>query len=212
MLFYLFCYLVTSLASIVIRDDDTSYASNSIYGYGYYDMSMGSNSSKAAFYAEDQLPQLSKRTDVRTCLGSSKTANCLALGSLLVSLSIGVANLVYTKSQSKSCTDTGVQEWSQDGDTVYYRYHATGRNCDTTAELSTIAGSIEKWFKKENSGKVCGFQCLSLTHGGTWTGYVSVGTNQDLIKYTSCNQNTGSFSSCESGGKNDLTKRAVALL
>ncbi|KAJ7094094.1 hypothetical protein C8R44DRAFT_749616 [Mycena epipterygia] len=54
-----------------------------------------------------------------------------------------------------------------------WRYTATGSNCDTTAQLTTIRGAIDAFLKESVEGQ-CRNVCLQMTHGGTWIGYLSV--------------------------------------
>ncbi|GKU08152.1 hypothetical protein FLAG1_09971 [Fusarium langsethiae] len=78
---------------------------------------------------------------------------------------------------------------------IFYRYRSTGRYCDTTAEQETIAGAIEHHIKKHGS-KVCGTECLDLSHGGTWNGYLAIGPAKSFDHKAYCEPEL-SFGSCE---------------
>ncbi|CZT20862.1 uncharacterized protein RCC_06722 [Ramularia collo-cygni] len=86
---------------------------------------------------------------------------------------------------------------------VAYRYTATGTHCDTTAEQATIGGAIEHHIKEIDGGKVCGMECLNLSHGGTWSGYLLIGPRSSFDNSVYCGP-TLSFNHCDSGGKNDF--------
>lgn len=79
---------------------------------------------------------------------------------------------------------------------------STGRHCDTTAEQETIAGAIEHHIKN-NGHKICGTQCLELTHGGTWHGYLLIGPASNFDHKAYCGPKV-SFKHCDSGGKGDM--------
>jgi hypothetical protein len=112
-------------------------------------------------------------------------------------MSSTVATEIKDLSNQRSCaTFTG----QTDG--VTYRYHANGKNCDTTAEQVTIAGAIEHHIKHVDGGKLYGTECLDLTHGGTWDGFLLIGPTYgfDSKMYYGPKLN---FGSCNSRGKND---------
>ena len=60
------------------------------------------------------------------------------------------------------------------------RYQVIGGNCDTTAELETISGAIEHHLKTVENGQLCSTDCLDLTHGGTWNGFLLIGPETTL--------------------------------
>ncbi|KAF4418917.1 hypothetical protein FACUT_11638 [Fusarium acutatum] len=92
------------------------------------------------------------------------------------------------------------------GGNLFYRYLETsqsnGRHCDTTAEQETIAGAIERHIKRHGH-KICGTECLNLTHGGTWYGYLLIGPADKFDHSAECGPEI-SFKHCDSGGKGDL--------
>ncbi|KAF5685607.1 hypothetical protein FCIRC_3393 [Fusarium circinatum] len=88
------------------------------------------------------------------------------------------------------------------GGNLFYRYHSNGRHCDTTAEQETIAGAIKRHIKRHGH-KICGTECLNLTHGGTWDGYLLIGPADKFDDSAECGPEI-SFQHCDSGGKGDL--------
>lgn len=153
-------------------------------------------------YEEGVWRELYARTDVHVCR-SARVANCVAGASLFSSAAIGIASIVVSRSKAISCADTGVLQTTTTP-RVYFKYSATGTNCDTTVEIGTVQGAVTKWFKDNSCNRVCGIQCLRLDHEGSWHGYVAVGTSQNAVKYASCNQNSGGWTACDQGGKNDV--------
>ncbi|KAF9774441.1 hypothetical protein IL306_007518 [Fusarium sp. DS 682] len=81
--------------------------------------------------------------------------------------------------------------------------YSTGRHCNTTAEQETIAGAI-KWHVKNHGSKIDGTQCLKLTHGGTWSGYLAMGPACNFDRSAYCGPGV-SFEHCDSGGKGEWT-------
>ncbi|OGM47228.1 hypothetical protein ABOM_003983 [Aspergillus bombycis] len=138
------------------------------------------------------------RTNVKAC------QNTLAHGFSCSSISVAamiaaqLAAQIYTASRQHDC---GTHSGTIDG--WHYEYHATGRHCDTTAEQKTIEGAIYKYLKSVEHGTVCGTQCIKLTHGGTWEGYLKFGRAGDFDRSAYCGPNL-EFSNCGSGGKNDV--------
>jgi hypothetical protein len=140
---------------------------------------------------------LVKRLDVKVCQALGAAASCVVIGTGLYHMSSTVATDIKDLSNQKSCaTFTG----STDG--VTYRYYANGKNCDTTAEQVTIAGAIEHHIKNVNGGKLCQTECLDLTHGGTWDGFLLIGPRNGFDSSKYCGPKL-SFGSCDSGGKKD---------
>ena len=140
---------------------------------------------------------LEKRRQVGVCEAIIVTASCIAIKNELKSYVLYMANVIKDLSNQRSCgTFT-----SQVGN-VKFRYHANGKNCDTTAEQATIAGAIENHLKK-NGGRLCATECLDLTHGGTWDGFLLIGPSNSFEANRYCGP-TLNFGQCTSGGKKDF--------
>lgn len=108
------------------------------------------------------------RRNIDYCIRDpARSGVCVALGGAFSAVVFGIATLAKSSSSNHDCS---LHKGRVD-DTVY-SYHASGDNCDTTAELKTIAGAIANYFRDQKSN-VCGTHCIKMTHGGTWTGYVS---------------------------------------
>uniref|UniRef100_A0A060SWA0 ARAD1A00132p n=1 Tax=Blastobotrys adeninivorans TaxID=409370 RepID=A0A060SWA0_BLAAD len=92
--------------------------------------------------------------------------------------------------------------------TIYTKMWATGRNCDSTAEKNTIAGSMWNYIEEhhKNSGDnyiwLPEAECMYGDHGGTIKTHLSYGTNKDKVYGQDCSNKKGE--DCKSGGKNDL--------
>ena len=87
-------------------------------------------------------------------------------------------------------------------DSLNWKMYATGDNCDTTAQQSTIEGALTKYVQDSANGSVCGVVCLKMTHGGTWAGFITLAApGYDASNYF-CDD-YDSFGSCASGGEKD---------
>ncbi|KAL6831562.1 hypothetical protein V8C40DRAFT_236752 [Trichoderma camerunense] len=143
---------------------------------------------------------LQARKHVKICTASSARAGvCVAVTAVIAQVSLGIAGLVKGDSDKHDCK---AHSGSIDG--VSWKVYATGRNCDTSAELKTIQGAIAEYLRSVDD-HVCGVHCLKLTHGGTWTGYVTLapkGNNLDTFYCGSSN----SFGHCVDGGKENVPK------
>lgn len=121
---------------------------------------------------------------------------CLTVASIGSSMALGIANLVYTKSQSRTCTP-------QEFDNVNYQYAVRAKgNCYTTAQRETIEGAIDHYIDENFDTRMCGVQCMKLTHGGNWQGYVVFGKpDYDWRYYLDMCASVSKLGHCESGGK-----------
>ncbi|KAI1071037.1 hypothetical protein LB507_011493 [Fusarium sp. FIESC RH6] len=128
------------------------------------------------------------------------SASCVVVGGFIRSAAIQFSSVVKHASNVQTCsTFTGYAGPDRE---IFYRYRSTGRHCDTTAEQETIAGAIEHHIKKHGS-KLCGTECLDLSHGGTWNGYLAIGPAKSFDHKAYCGPELN-FGSCDSGGKGDL--------
>ncbi|KAF5724847.1 hypothetical protein FMUND_403 [Fusarium mundagurra] len=155
------------------------------------------------FESEDSA--LEKRRNVRVCERIlAVTSQCIVIGNALKDGIIQISSAIKHASNVQTCTTfTGR---AGPGGNLFYRYHETcqsnGRHCDTTAEQETIAGAIERHIKRHGH-KICGTECLNLTHGGTWNGYLLIGPADKFDHNVECGPEI-SFQHCDSGGKGDL--------
>ena len=141
---------------------------------------------------------LSARREITVCGATIhvSTSDCLAGVSLLGTTALGIANLVYSKSQDRTCTP-------EEFDNVNYQYavRAMG-NCHTTAQRETIEGAIDHYISENFDDSVCGVQCMRLTHGRDWQGYVVFGKpDYDWKRYLNMCATVTKIGHCESGGK-----------
>ncbi|TEY44878.1 hypothetical protein BOTCAL_0342g00020 [Botryotinia calthae] len=141
---------------------------------------------------------LTPRTDVSVCEIIRNTAACLTVANILINWTASVAASIKSLSNQGSCSTS---YGSLDG--ISWVYYATGRNCDTTAEAATIQGAIKNHLETTDGNKLCGTECLDLTHSGTWNGYLLVGPTSNFNSGAYCGPSL-SFGQCTSGGKNDV--------
>lgn len=141
---------------------------------------------------------LEKRTAINVCVKDlTNLAQCVAIGSAVSGVAIAIAALIKTDSNNNDCS---VHKGSYDN--INYQVSATGNNCDTTAQQSTISGAINNFISTVDTNNICGVQCLQLTHGGTWSGYVLIGASSYDLNSYSCDL-AGTFGNCASGGDNN---------
>jgi hypothetical protein len=111
-------------------------------------------------------------------------------------VALGIAGLLKNNSNAKDCK---VHEGSIDN--VHWRAYATGANCDTTAQIRTIEGAMQKYIEKQDR-EVCGVTCLKFSHGGTYVGYVTIAAKGTKLDGYYCGQ-SNRFGNCVSGGEDD---------
>ncbi|RAH75714.1 uncharacterized protein BO66DRAFT_387541 [Aspergillus aculeatinus CBS 121060] len=138
------------------------------------------------------------RTPMTVCEKISTVAACATVGSYAYAISSAIAGLIWAQSHEKSCaTSSGtIDGWS-------YEYYATGRNCDTTAQQETIHGALYHYLTTVDKDNVCGTQCLSLDHGGSYEGYLKLGKAANFDSSAYCGPLL-SFVHCASGGVNSF--------
>jgi hypothetical protein len=122
---------------------------------------------------------------------------CVNTGGLIVNTVGVIANIIYANSNSKDCS-------YHDGtvDDAQFQVHATGSNCDTTAELETIEGGLSTYFKS-HGGAVCDVHCVQQNHGGTYRGYLKIAPKGYDISQVVCDDSVPFNDGCGEGGKND---------
>ncbi|KAJ7463163.1 hypothetical protein FB451DRAFT_945372, partial [Mycena latifolia] len=110
-----------------------------------------------------------KRLSIEDCIKIAEALNtCYTLGSNIRAIGSAISSWVKSRSDANDCT---VHTGAIDG--VQWRYSATGNNCDSTAQIMTIRGAIDAFLAENVDGR-CSNVCLRMTHGGTWTGYLSL--------------------------------------
>jgi hypothetical protein len=87
-------------------------------------------------------------------------------------------------------------------DNVHWKVYATGRNCDTSAQLDTIRGAITVYLEEQNN-EICGASCIKVTHGGTYAGFVAIAPAGTSLDSYHCGQSY-TFGNCVSGGEDDV--------
>ncbi|KAF5879133.1 uncharacterized protein Bfra_006338 [Botrytis fragariae] len=113
---------------------------------------------------------LVSRTNVRVCERVlTIITQCLTIVNIVVTLSDTIGAAIKSLSDAGSC---GKSSGSLDG--VSWVYYATGRNCDTTAEVKTIQGAIKQHLITTDGNSLCSTECLDLTHSGTWSGFLLI--------------------------------------
>ncbi|RAL15174.1 uncharacterized protein BO97DRAFT_421965 [Aspergillus homomorphus CBS 101889] len=110
-------------------------------------------------------------------------------------MTAAIAAAIWSWSHLKDCSHhSGIVDGWQ------YEYYTTGRNCDTTAQQKTIQGAIYQYLNKIEGNTVCGTECLTLNHGGTY-GYLKFGKQGVFNSSAYCGP-TLHFERCASGGVN----------
>ncbi|KAF4211816.1 hypothetical protein CNMCM5878_002017 [Aspergillus fumigatiaffinis] len=110
---------------------------------------------------------------------------------------LGLPTLIRDLSDQHSCRHmTGAF------DNVKWSFYATGQHCDTTAQESTIQGAIAEYIRNAENGTICGTQCLRLDHGGTWNGWLKLGSVSSFNEDAYCGVGLP-LDKCISGG-NDV--------
>ncbi|KAJ5300026.1 hypothetical protein N7476_011583 [Penicillium atrosanguineum] len=89
---------------------------------------------------------------------------------------IGIADKIYQQSAAKSCDPVTGRLTDSDGVDYNYYYYASGRNCDTTAQLKTIVTALDDAW--EDLGSISAL-CMTMRHGdGTWRGHLGISAMQ----------------------------------
>lgn len=57
---------------------------------------------------------------------------------------------------------------------VHYKFWNAGGDCDTTAQVKTIAGAIDHVLKEESGQWLCNTYCMTMKHGGALIGYLKI--------------------------------------
>ncbi|KAI1131822.1 hypothetical protein F5Y10DRAFT_261761 [Nemania abortiva] len=124
---------------------------------------------------------LQKRRRVDYCIRDpARSGVCVALSGAVSGVAFGIASLLKSDSSGNDC-----KAHSGSVDNVHWTVYAQGKHCDTTAQLSTIAGAISDYLRAQG-GNVCGVHCIRLTHGGTWQGYVTLGPEDEVLDNYYC--------------------------
>ena len=110
---------------------------------------------------------------------------------------MAIANSTKANSNAHDCS-------YHDGtvDNAQYQIHASGSNCDITAEQSTIEGGLKTYFDA-HGGAVCDVHCVQQRHGGTYTGYLKIAPKGVDISQVICDDSVQFPNDCGEGGKND---------
>lgn len=166
-----------------------------------FDIFSGNVVTELSFHSNKSLEA---RTDWNTCYKNTKSfckSPVTIFGATAAGVAAAWASIIYSWSQSHKCN-------SSQGNTrgVYWKLAATGSHCDTTAQKSTIQGGIEKALKEAaGSGnlQLCKAQCIHMDHGGAYTVYGAIGSDQQAVNNIKCDAKS-KYGTCVSGGKNDL--------
>ncbi|PYI18141.1 hypothetical protein BO86DRAFT_410167 [Aspergillus japonicus CBS 114.51] len=142
---------------------------------------------------------LAVREPVQVCESSlSRMSQCATIAGFAFTTTASIAAAIWAWSHQKDCSyHSGTIEGWQ------YEFHATGRNCDTTAQQKTIQGAIYHYLTAIEGNTVCGTQCLSLKHGGSYAGYLKIGKVGVFDSAAYCGP-TLHFENCASGGVNSF--------
>lgn len=141
---------------------------------------------------------LSERRKVKICGFEFHVTGmgCITLAGVGVSMGLGIGNLVDKMSKQRTCSP-------QEFDNINYQYAVRAKgNCHTTAQRDTIQGAILHYLNENFNESTCGVQCMKLTHGAQWEGYVVFGKpNYDWSYYLDKCSDISKLGHCEKGGK-----------
>ncbi|RHZ66747.1 uncharacterized protein CDV56_108439 [Aspergillus thermomutatus] len=150
-------------------------------------------------FARHQRRALDKRTPSNVGQAVLVTVACLGILSHVIDYSPGLAGVIKGLSdQQHSC-----RHMTGTFDNVKWSFSATGQHCDTAAQQATIQDAVAKYIQNAENGKICGTQCLRLNHGGTWDGWLKLGSVSSFNENAYCAVGLP-FDKCISGGNNDI--------
>ncbi|KAK6821810.1 hypothetical protein PG987_014635 [Apiospora arundinis] len=146
-------------------------------------------------------PGLSKRTPVQYCTADpARSGVCIAAATFASAVAFGIATLAKGSSDAKECKKVHTGSFDQ----VHWQVYAEGgKTCDTTAQLDTIAGAMNKYLSSQH-GNICGVKCIKMDHGGTWRGYVTLGSTSENLDTFHCGESF-KFGDCAKGGNKDIS-------
>lgn len=99
--------------------------------------------------------QQSERHKMIWVLISFLTVKCAGAASAVTIATTSIARLIVSKSSAQDCSYS-----SGETNGIAYQVHATGANCDTTAQESTIEGGLNTYFEAHGNA-VCDVHCVS---------------------------------------------------
>ncbi|KAJ5305814.1 hypothetical protein PENANT_c015G03033 [Penicillium antarcticum] len=88
---------------------------------------------------------------------------------------LGIADKIYQQSAAGSCDGITGSITDTNGVSYSYYYYASGRNCDTTAQLKTIVSALDDAWEGLGSTSAL---CMTMDHGGTWRGHLGISAMQ----------------------------------
>lgn len=87
-----------------------------------------------------------------------------------------IAGKMFSQSSAGSCAGVSGTLQDLDGQSYTYYYEASGRNCDTTAEIKTMVTALDNAW--EDLGRISAL-CMTMRHGGgTWRGHLGLSAMQ----------------------------------
>lgn len=127
---------------------------------------------------------------VTWCASSASSgSNCQNIYLAAEDIAEQIGDQVYTDYTNNDC---GLHSGSI-GD-IYYTVYATttGGDCRSTAELATVQGALYNLIQTQFvNDELCGSQCIKLSHGGTWTGWLAISTSQSALSSFQCGSSVG---------------------
>lgn len=159
---------------------------------------------KAGTISNGTTTMLAKRKDITACedrlwRGATLFGSAAGAAAAWFAGLKGIAYMVKDLSNQHNC---GVAHASLSG--IKYVYSASGRNCDTTAEVGTVIGGLDKLYRNAIANDPNSVYCIEISHGGTWNGYLLVGPDENWSGSIWCGPTTRN--TCVSGGKGDVQK------
>ncbi|CAI7636234.1 hypothetical protein N7533_013687 [Penicillium manginii] len=147
-------------------------------------ISLNETATESSLQTRDFGHALVERTPVRVCERIlAATASCVVITNFAIAMAKSLASTIKELSDQGSC------------DTMRGTYQSMS--------WATIAGAVKKYLDDTNGNKLCGTECLRMDHGGTWDGWLKIGPTANFKSNAYCGPSL-SFSSCLSGGNNDI--------
>ncbi|CAG8388761.1 unnamed protein product [Penicillium salamii] len=93
-----------------------------------------------------------------------------------------IASAMYKQSKANSCAGVEGTHVDNQGVSYTYYYYASGRNCDTTAEIKTMVTALDDAW--DGLGGYTAL-CMTMRHGGgTWRGHLGISAQQGTFRAT----------------------------
>lgn len=127
---------------------------------------------------------------------STKSSTYIALGTLVFSIGVFVYAVAMGPKNYAPCTAVDYHD-------ERYQYAVrAGGNCQSSIQRAIVTDALVQYVEQDTPDTVCGVQCLKLTRGGRWEGYVAFGApTYDWEKYLDHCFSVSKLGQCKEGAK-----------